>query len=133
MKSPKLQSGFTVIEILIVVSILIFASVIFFTQKNSVESAARDEARKTAINTLYHTLESVYYPANKSYPRTITKDTLTTVNPDTFKDSNGVTLGEGESEYRYEATGCTTDNVCKGYTLRAVLEREDDFIKKNSN
>lgn len=133
MKSTKLQNGFTVIEILIVTGLLLFASVVFFTQKNSVESAARDEARKTTINTLYHTLESVYYPEHKSYPRTISKDSLPTVNPDTFKDTNGVAIGEGESEYRYEPTGCSDDGACTGYALRAILEREDDFVKKNKN
>ncbi|UTX51460.1 prepilin-type N-terminal cleavage/methylation domain-containing protein [Candidatus Saccharibacteria bacterium TM7i] len=129
----KSRKGFTIIEILIVVAVLAFASILFFTQKNNVTAAARDEARKTAINTMYHTLESVYYPAHKSYPRTLTKDTLPTVNPDTFKDTNDILIGEGDSQYRYEPTGCTSDTTCTGYSLRAILEREDDFVKKNKN
>ncbi len=130
MKSHK---GFTVIEILIVVAVLAFASVIFFTQKNNVAAAARDEARKTAINTMYHTLESVYYTEHKAYPRTITKDTLPTVDPELLKDINGALIGEGDSQYRYEPTGCTDDDKCTGYSLRAILEKEDDFVKKNEN
>lgn len=129
----KLHKGFTVIEIMIVVAILAFASILFFTQKNNVAAAARDETRKTAINTMYHTLESVYYTENSLYPRTITETTLPTVNPDMLKDTNGVLIGEGESQYRYEATGCSTDNKCTGYSLRAILEREDDFVKTNKN
>ena len=130
MKSHK---GFTVIEILIVATLFAFASILFFTQKGHVAAAARDEARKTTINTLHHTLESVYHPKHGSYPRTITKDTLPTVNPDILKDTDGVLIGEGESQYRYEPTGCTSDTVCSGYSLRAILEEEDDFVKKNSS
>ena len=129
----KVLKGFTVIEILIVVGLLAFASILFFTQKNHVAEAARDETRKTTINTIHHTLESVYHPEHKSYPREITKDTLPTVNPDILKDPDGVLIGEGDSQYRYEPTGCSVDNACTGYSLRAILEREDDFVKRNSD
>ena len=49
----------------------------------------------------------------------------------TFTDANGHKIGKSESEYRYEATGCD-NNKCKGYTLRADLEKEDDFVKSNN-
>lgn len=130
MKSHK---GFTVIEIIIVVAVLALASVIFFTQKSNVAASARDDARKTAINSMYHTLESVYYPEHKSYPRVITKETLPTIDPEVLKDSDGSLIGEGESQYRYEPTGCSDDDTCTGYALRAILEKEDDFVKKNKN
>lgn len=133
MKSKKFTPGFTVIEIIIVVAILGFASILFFTQKSSVESAARDETRKTAINSIYHNLESVYYEKNKSYPRTISETTLPSINPDLLKDTNGTKIGEGDSQYRYEPTGCSEEDACSGYSLRAILETEDDFTKKNKN
>ena len=127
----KLHKGFTVIEILIVVAILAFASILFFTQKSNVSASARDEARKTSVNSIYHTLESVYYPQHHSYPRTISEKTLPTINPDLLKDPDGTLIGDGKSQFRYEPFNCTDDTTCEGYTLRAILEKEGDFVKKN--
>ncbi len=122
--------GFTVIEIIIVIAVLGIASVVFFVQKNNLETAARDEQRKTAINSMYYSLEEVYYRDNNAYPRTINAETLPSVDPELFKDTNGVTIGDGNSEYRYEATDCNGD-TCKSYSLRATLENEADYIKTN--
>lgn len=126
----KSSRGFTVVELLIVVVLFAVASVVFFVQKNSVEIAARDEARKTSINAIYYSLEEVYFKENKSYPRTVTAEVLPSVDPDLFKDPSGVKIGESDSNFRYEPVNCT-DDACKGYTLRTTLESEDDFIKTN--
>jgi len=127
MKSTR---GFTVIELLIVVALLATASIIFFVQKNHVEVAARDDQRKTSINAMYYSLEEVYFAKNNSYPRTISAEVLPSVDPDLFKDPSGVTIGDGESNFRYESLNCDGD-ACKSYTLRSTLENEDDYIKKN--
>ncbi len=122
------SSGFTVVEVLVVVAVLIFASVLFFVQKNNLEVAARDTQRKTAINAMYYSLEEVYFKQNGHYPRTINESVLPSVEPSLFSDKNGVKIGESDSEYRYEPTNCTDDN-CTSYTLRASLENEADYIK----
>lgn len=124
------RSGFTVIELIFVIVILGFASVFFFVQKNNFEVASRDEARKTAINAMYYSLEEVFFKANGFYPRTINEATLPSVEPSLFKDPSGVKIGEATSEYRYEPTDCIED-TCRSYTLRTVLENEADFIKEN--
>ena len=126
----KSSRGFTVIELLIVVGLFLVASVIFFVQKNNIEVAARDDMRKTSINAMYYSLEEVYFKTHGSYPRTISSENLTSVDPDLFKDPNGVKIGESNSDYRYEATKCNAD-ACTGYTLRTTLENEADFIKTN--
>ena len=126
----KSSRGFTVIELVIVVGLLLVASVVFFVQKNQVEVAARDEARKTSINAMYYSLEEVYFKQNQSYPRTINAELLPSVDPNLFKDPSGVKIGEGASNFRYEPLNCTNDS-CKGYSLRTTLENEDDFIKTN--
>lgn len=128
----KSSRGFTVIELLIVVAFFAAASILFFVQKNHVELAARDDARKTAINAMYYSLEEVYYKQHGSYPRTINADTLPSVDPDLFKDPNGVKIGESDSDYRYEGLDCNGDS-CKSYTLRADLETEADFVKSSNN
>lgn len=126
----KSSRGFTVIELLIVATLFIVASVVFFVQKNQVEIAARDEARKTSINAMYYSLEEVYFKQNQSYPRTITAETLPSVDPALFKDPKGIKIGESTSNFRYEPLDCTNDH-CKGYSLRTTLENEDDFVKTN--
>ncbi len=126
----KSSRGFTVIELVIVAGLFIVASVVFFVQKNQVEIAARDESRKTSINAMYYSLEEVYFKQNQSYPRTISAETLPSVDPDLLKDPNGIKIGEGTSNFRYEPLNCTNDS-CKGYSLRTTLENEDDFVKTN--
>ena len=128
----KSSRGFTIVELLIVVVILAGASVLFFVQKSQVESAARDTARKTAINAMYYGLEEVYYKQNQAYPRTITSEILPSVDPDLFTDPNDVRINESDSNYRYEGTNCSGD-TCKSYTLRTFLENEADFIKESRN
>lgn len=122
--------GFTVIEIIIVITILAFGTVLFFTQKNSIEVAARDDQRKTAINGLYYSLEEVYFMKNKSYPRTLTPEILPSVDPAHFIDPQGVNINDGQSDYRYEGRDCTNDS-CKEYALTASLEAEADYRKTN--
>jgi len=126
----KYTRGFTVIELLIVIVLLAAASMLFFIQKNNVEVAARDETRKTSINAMYYGLEEVYFKQNNSYPRTINSTILPSVDPELFKDTNGVKIGEAASNFSYEASNCDGD-ACKAYTLRTTLQNEDDYIKTN--
>ena len=120
--------GFTVIEIIFIVVLLAGASTLFFFQKNSLETAARDDTRKTAINAMYYGLEEVYFEKNGYYPRTLSAETLPAVDPALFTDPRGVAIGQSTSEYRYEPVDCNGDK-CADYTLRAVLENEDDYVK----
>jgi Tfp pilus assembly protein PilE len=126
----KRSAGFTVIEIIVAVLFLASATVILFTQRANLVAIQRDATRKTAINAMYYSLEEVYYPAhNNSYPGKLDKTTLPSVDPALFTDPNGNTIGSGSSNYRYEGTNCSTDGVCKSYTLRALLEKEADYVK----
>lgn len=124
----KSSRGFTVIELLVVAVVLAVGSVVFFMQKNHVEVAARDETRKTSINAMYYSLEEVYFTQHKSYPRTITAEVLPSVDPTLLKDPNGVKIGEGSSDFRYQPLNCDGD-ACKNYSLRTTLENEDDYVK----
>lgn len=128
----KSSRGFTVIELIIVITLFAAASILFFIQKNQVEVAAADEARKTSINAMYYALEEVYFKENNSYPRTVTSENLPSVDPELFKDPQGVKIGEGNSNFRYEALDCSGE-ACKSYNLRTTLENEDDFVKTSRN
>lgn len=139
----KRSSGFTVIELIFVAVLLGVASVLFFVQKNNIETGARDDQRKIAINSMHYSLEEVFYKEHGYYPRTLDESTLPSVDPDLFTDPNGIKLGQTtitideqeyavESDYRYEPTNCS-DDECKGYSLRARLENEDDFVRESRN
>lgn len=124
------QRGFTIIELLVIIVILSAASILFFMQKGSIEVAQRDAQRKTAINAMYYSLEEVFYKTNGYYPHSINSEVLPAVDPDLFKDPNGVKIGEAQSNYRYEGIDCENDK-CSRYSLRTTLENEADFVKTN--
>ncbi|MBC7764375.1 type II secretion system protein [Microbacteriaceae bacterium] len=127
------RRGFTVIEILIVIVLLAVGSWLFFSEKTRVDAVQRDAARKIAINAMYYNLEEVFFEKNSFYPTAIDSKTLRAMEPTLFNDPQGVKLGGANSDYRYDATECSTDGKCKGYTLRSHLERESDYTKTNRN
>lgn len=124
------KKGFTVPELLIVALFASLALILFFVQKSNVEAMDRDDERKTAINAIYYALEEGYYKDNNYYPEEISEDILKVIDPALFSDPNGIHLGEEGCSYTYEPANCE-DGKCKAYTLRAVLEKEDIYIKKN--
>lgn len=129
MKSKK---GFTILELSLVVIAVSFGLVLFFIQKSNMEAMRRDEDRKTAINAMYYALEEGYYKDHKYYPETISESVLKVMDPALFTDPNGINLGQEGSTYSYTAANCE-DGKCREYTLRAILEKEDVYIKKNRN
>lgn len=126
----KRQAGFTVVELLVAIVILVTAGILVIHQKDQIDKVDRDRQRKTAINAMYYSLEEVYYPAKGSYPLTISQNNLTSLDPVLFKDPFDKKIGETGSSYRYDALGCEGD-VCKSYTLRTTLEAEADYVKKS--
>ncbi len=128
----KRKDGFTVIELMFVILLVGFASILFFVQKGSVEASARDEKKKIAINAMYYSLEEVFYPAHDYYPQTIDSKTLLSVDPDLFKDSEGLSINTADSAYSYSPTNCD-NGKCQNYKLKATLEKEGDYIKTNKN
>lgn len=126
------QRGFTVIELLALITLLVVIGAVFWTQKTNIETAARDDKRKTSINAIYYGLEEVYFATNKHYPKTVTSATLPFVDPALLKDPNGAVIGTSDSDYRYEAKNCSGDS-CKSYSIRANLENEADYTKTSRN
>lgn len=127
----QVKAGFTLVEILVVIAFLgllfIFALLQYFT----LSAMDRDEQRKTAINAMYYSLEEGFYAQSGYYPQTISDTVLTTMDPELFTDPDGVNLGSEGSTYTYEPADCDDNGHCQEYTLRADLEREDDYIKRS--
>lgn len=128
----KRALGFTVIELIVVIVFIGFATAVLLYQKGNIEASRRDEDRKTAINAMYYNLEEVFYEKNGYYPATIDSKTLRAMDPQLFTDPNGHKLGESESDYRYDGSDCENDH-CKSYKLTARLEKEADYVKINRN
>lgn len=123
----KRQSGFTVIELIVVIVLFVLAGMFFLQQKTQIERVDRDRERKTALNAFHYSLEEVYYKANNHYPRSIDAKVLPSVDPKLFEDPEGRVVGSQDSDYTYEALSCE-GNKCKEYTLRAKLESESDYV-----
>lgn len=126
------QRGFTVLELVAVIVLLLVIGGVFWTQKNNIETATRDDKRKISINAMYYSLEEVYYPTHKSYPKTLSSTTLPSVDKILFKDPGGTEIGNADSDYSYEGKSCA-GNACKSYTLYAHLENEADYKKESRN
>jgi prepilin-type N-terminal cleavage/methylation domain-containing protein len=125
----KRSQGFTVIELLVVITVLLVGSYVFFSQKIAVDAAARDSQRKIAINAMYYSLEEVYYEKNGFYPAAIDSKTLRSVDPNLFTDPSGYKMGDSGANYSYSSTNCSLDGKCKSYTLRSQMEKEAEFVK----
>ncbi len=126
----KQKNGFTLVELIIAISFASLLLIFFFLQKTNLDAMDRDEQRKTAINAMYYALEEGFYVQNGYYPETISEENLTVMDPQLFTDPYGINLGTEGSSYSYEAANCE-DGKCKAYTLRANLEKEDIYIRRN--
>ncbi len=126
----KERKGFTVLEIVIVMAFVSLLLVLFFVQKLNIDAMNRDEQRKEAINAMYYALEEGFYAQNQFYPETISENNLKVMDPELFTDPIGLNLGVSGSSYSYEPADCENGH-CKEYTLRAQLEKEDDYIKRS--
>ena len=127
-----MKKGFTILEIIIVGIFASLLLIIFFIQKSNVDAMNRDEDRKVAINAMYYALEESFYKEHNYYPEHISEDNIKVIDPSLWTDPSGINLGDLGSSYSYEATNCK-DGKCKEYTLKANLEKEDDYVKNNRN
>ena len=126
----KRERGFTILELVVVIFFASLLLILFFLQKLNLDAMHRDEQRKEAINALYYALEEGFHAKNGYYPENISEENLKVMDPSLFTDPSGINLGQEDSDYTYEAANCT-NGKCKEYTLKARLEKEDTYIKKN--
>jgi hypothetical protein len=128
----KKEYGFTAIELIVTILLLLSAGTIFWLQKQDLNSQHRDIQRKTAINAIYYNLEEVVFPAANGYPLKLDEKALKAMDTALLVDPDGKKIGTYGSSYSYEPSSCE-GIVCKHYTLRAHLEKETDFIKKSNH
>lgn len=127
MKKHLNSQGFTIIELMVVIVAIAAVSVLALTNIRGIRAQNRDEAKKTDINAIFFQLES-YHQVNNYYPENINAETLKGIDPESLTDASGKKVSEPGSAYTYSPTGCV-ESKCKGYELRASLEREAPYIK----
>ncbi len=128
----KNKSGFTILELIIVAFFATLLFILFFVQKVNIDAMERDEDRKTAINAMYYALEEGFYAQNGYYPETISEDNIKMIDPAFWTDPLGVNMGDELSSLFYIPGNCE-EGKCKSYVLKAVLEKEDIYIKNSRN
>jgi len=146
------QTGFTIVELLIVIVVIGILAAIVITTFTGVQKKGRDADRKSDINSLYSQVE-VYFAENSRYPTlanlndaTFRGDNMQGLSADALEDPSGTagltaTVPAANSttyQYAYVAspTDCNnTDEDCTGFTLTANLENDDaaNFEKVGSN
>jgi type II secretory pathway pseudopilin PulG len=134
------NAGYTIIELVVIMTILgILFTVLFIFIPDS-QLRARDKERETDISTLRGRLEE-FYQDSGAYPYRVTSSTFTRFDPEVLKDPTGQVLVNNPQQanefaartytsptkagpqYSYTAypTGC--NNNCIGYILKAYIEK----------
>jgi type II secretion system protein G len=143
----KKQSGFTIVELLIVIVVIGILAGLVITTFTGIQQKARNTERQTDIKAIHGQLEA-YYAQNGKYP------TLADMNDATWRTSNmkgldtealkdpkgaAATLAAAAAAdvYSYVVTPSDCDNStggdCTGYTLTATNEGGGTFVKTNLN
>ena len=142
LKLRKSQSGFTIIELLIVIAIIAILAGVVLVNFQGAQAKARDSQRLTDLRSLQAKLEE-YYHDNSGYPSTFTAGSFTGIDPETLLDPNENTIvinslvsdksaadniaaptASSASDYiyiPYGPSGCTTS--CSGYEIKAYIEK----------
>jgi type II secretion system protein G len=157
----KNQSGFTLVELLIVIVVIGILATLVITTYSGIQSKARDTKRQTDINALQGQLEA-YYAQNGKYPTQANMEDTTWVTANlkgldlaamqppqwstssSCKDSAGKAVTQTATSttqcYQYTALpdsgSGTCDNStadCTKYTLVAHLESGSDYTKSSLN
>lgn len=152
-----LTSGFTMVEVIIVLVVVGILVVLIFNSLQTVQAKSRDATRRNDIDNIAASLEGCYNDktkCNNTYPTVLQ---LTDTSPTGFvatnltgftngwlvDSSNGTIQGNAASaatQYQYvstpqSCTGTSGDTPCTGFTLRAYQETNPDhpYVKESFN
>lgn len=144
------QSGFTIVELLIVIVVIGILAAIVITTFTGVQKKGRDADRKSDINAIYSQLE-VYFAQEGKYPtlaqlqdddfrndnmKGLSNDAITAPGQTVDADGTLVATGAATGNYQYVATPADCNNTttdCTGFTLTSTLEAGGNFEKTGSN
>jgi prepilin-type N-terminal cleavage/methylation domain-containing protein len=144
------QSGFTIVELLIVIVVIGILAGLVVTTFNGIQQRGRDTERQTDVKAIHGQVEA-YYAQNGRYP------TLANINDSTFRtanmkgldpdalydpkqdstDATPVADTAAANVYAYVASPANCDNAangdCTGYVMTATLEGGGTYVKNSLN
>lgn len=149
MTLQRKQQGFTIVELLIVIVVIGILAALVITTFTGIQRRARNTERETDIKAIHGQVEA-YFAQEGRYP---TLDNLNTESwrsefmkgldegalQDPRGDDNTIVATRTANAYSYAVTGdddeaCNNEGVdCTKYTLTAVLEDADDYVKTALN
>ena len=147
----KRQSGFTIVELLIVIVVIGILATLVIVTFSGIQQKARDSQRQTDINAVDSHLEA-YYAEHGTYPSlsVLTSSGWMAANmkgldPEALKDPKGgdIQATADATHYGYAAkagtnactdtgTGTTATSDCDNFTLTAKLESGDPYTKSSN-
>ncbi|MBI3577580.1 prepilin-type N-terminal cleavage/methylation domain-containing protein [Candidatus Gottesmanbacteria bacterium] len=123
----RLSHGFSLMELLVVISIIAVLVTISAVSYTTVNKRSRDTKRKSDIEQLRNALE-MYRAENSSYPNVGSGNFSNATNLSINLVSTYISAIPADPKstqvYRYQATGFT-NGIYYGYCLSAQLESED--------
>ncbi len=138
-KIRKQESGFTIVELLIVIVVIGILAALVLNTFQGVQARARDTERTTDINAL-HTQFEVYFNDNGFYPTFAVASVPANfpgLDEEAVNDPNGNLLvngalpapGAGDFRYHFQALPLLCDNAvggnCTSYNLGVIRESDD--------
>lgn len=130
-KSSQNQQGFTIIEILVFITVVAIIGTVVALNIRDYRAAQRDINFKRDINTIYYQLEA-FYQKNQFYPSEISSEFKKSLKPEDLVDENNLEINQPGARYTYRPYGCA-DAKCKSFSLEAHLELESTYRKESLN
>lgn len=119
-----MKNGFTLIEVIVVSTILIVLSAVGISSYTGTIKRTRDARRKADLNTIQKALES-YYDDNGSYPATATADTLCATSDKCYLRAVPADPLTGTADYTYVLGD--VGGTGQSFQLYSTLETDDDY------
>jgi prepilin-type N-terminal cleavage/methylation domain-containing protein len=154
MTTKNRQSGFTIVELLIVIVVIGILAALVITTFSGIQQKGRDTKRQTDVRALHSMLEAFYAQNGGGYPVLADFNTLSwrTTNmkgldpaalcdpSNATKENCNLVAAPAAGSYAYQvydtdgSTACTAaaGDVCAKYTLTATLEGNPTTYEKKS-
>lgn len=112
-----MKKGFTLVELLVTITIIAIFSAIGLVVYSSVLKQGRDSKRQSDLRSIQSALEQ-YYADQFYYPATLTFGSALSASGKTYMN----TVPTGSPQYSYEALPASCSTNCSSYCLYAQLD-----------